>query len=185
MPSLSASKVSASNCSASSEAAPGALANCCRWRARSVPGSGNGWTSTPACPDYRAAPGKSSCRRWPTFEQLGGVSFHKGCYPGQEIIARTQYLGKVKRHLYRAHSSSPIAARQAIYSPANPEHPCGMIVNAAAGADRRLRCPGDCPGELRRRRRSGNCHPGRRAHRLAAACALSGDRRARHCQQCA
>jgi folate-binding protein YgfZ len=61
----------------------------------------------------------------------GRVSFHKGCYPGQEIVARTQYLGKVKRHLYRAHSASPMAAGQAIYSPANPEHPCGMIVNAA------------------------------------------------------
>jgi folate-binding protein YgfZ len=65
------------------------------------------------------------------FEQLGAVSFHKGCYPGQEIIARTQYLGKVKRHLYRVHSASPMAAGQAIYSPANPEHPCGMVVNAA------------------------------------------------------
>jgi folate-binding protein YgfZ len=65
------------------------------------------------------------------FDQLGGVSFHKGCYPGQEIIARTQYLGKVKRHLYRAHSSTPIAPGSKIYSPANPEHPCGMIVNAA------------------------------------------------------
>jgi folate-binding protein YgfZ len=33
------------------------------------------------------------------FEKIGGVSFHKGCYPGQEVVARTQYLGKVKRHL--------------------------------------------------------------------------------------
>ena len=65
------------------------------------------------------------------FERLGGVSFHKGCYPGQEIIARTQYLGKVKRHLYRAHSASPIAAGNAIFSPANPDHPCGMVANAA------------------------------------------------------
>lgn len=66
------------------------------------------------------------------FERLGGVSFHKGCYPGQEVIARTQYLGKVKRHLYRAHSRSPMGAGTAIYSPANPEHPCGMVANAAA-----------------------------------------------------
>ena len=65
------------------------------------------------------------------FERSGGVSFHKGCYPGQEIIARTQYLGKVKRHLYRIHSGSPIAIGDAIYSPANPEHPCGMVANAA------------------------------------------------------
>ncbi|SBT04067.1 Folate-binding protein YgfZ [Candidatus Accumulibacter aalborgensis] len=65
------------------------------------------------------------------FERLGAVSFHKGCYPGQEIIARTQYLGKVKRHLYRAHSASPMAAGNAIFSPANPDHPCGMVANAA------------------------------------------------------
>jgi len=33
---------------------------------------------------------------------VAGVSFSKGCYPGQEIVARTQYLGKVKRRTYRA-----------------------------------------------------------------------------------
>ncbi|MDD5241780.1 MAG: folate-binding protein YgfZ [Sulfuricella sp.] len=37
------------------------------------------------------------------FEVLSGVSFNKGCYTGQEIVARTQYLGKVKRRLYLAH----------------------------------------------------------------------------------
>ena len=31
------------------------------------------------------------------FEQIGAVSFTKGCYPGQEIVARARYLGKVKR----------------------------------------------------------------------------------------
>ncbi len=31
------------------------------------------------------------------FEKLGGVSFKKGCYPGQEIVARSQYLGKIKK----------------------------------------------------------------------------------------
>jgi folate-binding protein YgfZ len=65
------------------------------------------------------------------FEQLGGVSFHKGCYPGQEVIARTQYLGKVKRHLYRVHSASAIDIGHAIYSTDNPDRPCGMIANAA------------------------------------------------------
>lgn len=66
-----------------------------------------------------------------SFEQLGGVSFHKGCYPGQEVVARTQYLGKVKRHLYRIGSAAPLAAGQAIYSPENPDHPCGLVSNAA------------------------------------------------------
>ncbi len=31
------------------------------------------------------------------YDQIGAVSFSKGCYPGQEIVARTHYLGKVKR----------------------------------------------------------------------------------------
>lgn len=35
------------------------------------------------------------------LQNLGGVSFEKGCYVGQEIIARTQYLGTLKRHLHR------------------------------------------------------------------------------------
>ncbi|TXT31776.1 MAG: glycine cleavage T protein (aminomethyl transferase) [Rhodocyclaceae bacterium] len=42
------------------------------------------------------------------FEKIGGVSFHKGCYPGQEIVARTQYLGKVKRHLHRVTSAQEL-----------------------------------------------------------------------------
>lgn len=35
------------------------------------------------------------------FELIGGVSFNKGCYPGQEIVARMQYLGKLKKRMYR------------------------------------------------------------------------------------
>lgn len=36
--------------------------------------------------------------QWLGFDELGAVNFRKGCYPGQEIVARTKYLGKVKRH---------------------------------------------------------------------------------------
>ena len=35
------------------------------------------------------------------LQQLGGVSFQKGCYTGQEIVARMEYLGKLKRRMYR------------------------------------------------------------------------------------
>lgn len=35
------------------------------------------------------------------LQSLGGVSFKKGCYTGQEIVARMQYLGRLKRRLYR------------------------------------------------------------------------------------
>lgn len=65
------------------------------------------------------------------FDRLGGVSFHKGCYPGQEIVARTQYLGKVKRHLYRLHAGVAIAAGDDLQSPESPDHACGKVVIAA------------------------------------------------------
>ena len=36
------------------------------------------------------------------LDLLGGISFDKGCYPGQEVVARLRYLGKLKRRMYRA-----------------------------------------------------------------------------------
>jgi folate-binding protein YgfZ len=65
------------------------------------------------------------------FERIGGVSFNKGCYPGQEVVARTRYLGRSKRHLYRIHADEPIQAGMLIFS-GTPDQPCGQIANAAA-----------------------------------------------------
>ena len=42
------------------------------------------------------------------WHQLGGISFKKGCYTGQEVVARLQYLGKSKRQLVRIHSSDEV-----------------------------------------------------------------------------
>jgi folate-binding protein YgfZ len=69
------------------------------------------------------------------FDRIGGVSFNKGCYPGQEVVARTHYLGKVKRHLYRIHATAPLAAGQPVFPATTPEQTCGQIVNAAATPD--------------------------------------------------
>ncbi|MFC5512522.1 YgfZ/GcvT domain-containing protein [Massilia jejuensis] len=74
------------------------------------------------------------------LELLGGVNFKKGCYPGQEIVARSQYLGKLKRRTALARVGDAAArAGDEVYSPADPEQPCGMVVNAApnglGGAD--------------------------------------------------
>ncbi|MCX8085940.1 MAG: folate-binding protein YgfZ [Rhodocyclaceae bacterium] len=62
---------------------------------------------------------------------VGGVSFQKGCYPGQEIVARSQYLGKVKRRMYRARFDSPVAPGMEIFTPEAGEQHCGAIVLAA------------------------------------------------------
>ena len=66
------------------------------------------------------------------FDRIGGVSFHKGCYPGQEVVARARYLGKVKRHLYRTRAAAPLAAGGSIFPAATPDRACGQIVSAAA-----------------------------------------------------
>lgn len=49
------------------------------------------------------------------FELIGGVSFKKGCYPGQEIVARSQYLGKVKRRMFRARIAAAAQPGEALY----------------------------------------------------------------------
>lgn len=64
------------------------------------------------------------------FDVIGGVNFKKGCYPGQEIVARTHYLGKVKRRMFLASANvEKIQAGTEIFSSAEPDQPCGMIVN--------------------------------------------------------
>lgn len=66
------------------------------------------------------------------LELIGGVSFTKGCYPGQEIVARTQYLGKLKRRTYRMHVDSlTAAAGQEVFSPEMNGQPSGKIMLAA------------------------------------------------------
>jgi folate-binding protein YgfZ len=65
------------------------------------------------------------------FELIGGVSFQKGCYPGQEIVARTQYLGKLKRRMYLAHLDVAAAPGSELFSPDLPDQACGMVVNSA------------------------------------------------------
>ncbi len=65
------------------------------------------------------------------FELVGGVNFKKGCYPGQEIVARSQYLGKLKRRMMLASIGTTEArAGMEVFSAADPDQPCGMIVNA-------------------------------------------------------
>ena len=70
------------------------------------------------------------------LEILGGVNFKKGCYPGQEIVARSQYLGKLKRRTALASIASADASPgDEVFDLADPEQPCGMVVNAAPNGD--------------------------------------------------
>ncbi|MBN9133777.1 MAG: folate-binding protein YgfZ [Nitrosospira multiformis] len=75
------------------------------------------------------------------LDALGGISFQKGCYPGQEIVARTQYLGKVKRRMYLANVRAetcelPIEAGDELFSTGlGGEQSAGMVVNPASSSD--------------------------------------------------
>lgn len=66
---------------------------------------------------------------------VGGVSFTKGCYPGQEIVARTQYLGKIKRRMYRARLETAAVAGTPLYAPETGDQHCGTVVISAPTAD--------------------------------------------------
>lgn len=62
---------------------------------------------------------------------VGGVSFQKGCYPGQEIVARTQYLGKVKRRMYRVKLDEAFPPGTNVFTPEAGDQHCGSIVLCA------------------------------------------------------
>ena len=67
------------------------------------------------------------------LDLLGGINFKKGCYTGQEIVARTHYLGKVKRRTHLAHVMTTQAPKPGdpVYGMDSSE-PVGMVANAAA-----------------------------------------------------
>ena len=69
------------------------------------------------------------------FELLGGVSFDKGCYTGQEIVARAQHLGKVKRRMFLANVAAAAAAGDELYSEDLGDQASGMVVNSEASPD--------------------------------------------------
>ena len=88
-------------------------------RVRGAGGEGNARPAGSACWDWlniragipviTAATQEQFVPQMANLELIGGVSFKKGCYPGQEIVARMQYLGKLKRRMYLAHLESDTA----------------------------------------------------------------------------
>ena len=66
------------------------------------------------------------------YESVDGVNFKKGCYPGQEVVARSQFRGTLKRRAYLAHAEAPLAAGQEVFAAADPGQPCGLVAQAAA-----------------------------------------------------
>ena len=65
------------------------------------------------------------------YESVGGVSFKKGCYPGQEVVARSQFRGTLKRRAVLMHGALALAAGDEVFDLQDPEQSCGTVVQAA------------------------------------------------------
>lgn len=71
------------------------------------------------------------------LDLIGGVSYDKGCYPGQEIVARMHYRGTLKQRMYLANIGSAERPEpgEKLYSPDFGEQACGTVVNATRSPD--------------------------------------------------
>lgn len=68
------------------------------------------------------------------YESVGGVNFKKGCYPGQEVVARSQFRGTLKRRAFVVNitneNSQPFVSQE-LFHESDAEQPCGMVVQVA------------------------------------------------------
>jgi len=85
------------------------------------------------CPETREA----FVPQMVNLQLVDGLSFKKGCYPGQEIVARMQYLGKLKRRMYKARTDTEARPQPGadIFSAADESQPVGQLVSAAPHPD--------------------------------------------------
>jgi tRNA-modifying protein YgfZ len=69
------------------------------------------------------------------YELIDGVNFQKGCYPGQEVVARSQYRSTAKRRMFLFQTAGPATAGTEVFHSADAEQPAGLVVNAAMQSD--------------------------------------------------
>jgi hypothetical protein len=65
------------------------------------------------------------------YESVGGVNFKKGCYPGQEVVARSQFRGTLKRRAFLVHGDAPMAVGDEVFSSTEADQPAGLVVQCA------------------------------------------------------
>ena len=79
------------------------------------------------------------------YESVGGVNFKKGCYPGQEVVARSQFRGTLKRRAYLVQidttdvqpNAQPLVGQE-IFHESDAEQPCGTVVQVAKNPENAL-----------------------------------------------
>ncbi|MDC8785295.1 CAF17-like 4Fe-4S cluster assembly/insertion protein YgfZ [Roseateles koreensis] len=102
------------------------------WQWRSVQ-SGLAWVSL--------ATSEAFVPQMINLELLDGVNFKKGCYPGQEVVARSQYRGTLKRRtqLFELPTpAQPPVPGQEIFHSDDPDQPAGLVANVAQRAGQSL-----------------------------------------------
>ena len=82
--------------------------------------------------DVQAATFEAFVPQMLNFESVDGVNFKKGCYPGQEVVARSQFRGILKRRTYVASSTLPLQAGQEIFNSNDATQPAGQVVQSVA-----------------------------------------------------
>lgn len=65
------------------------------------------------------------------YESIGGVNFKKGCYPGQEVVARSQFRGTLKRRAFIVHAEAEVQAGSEVFAASDAEQAAGTVVQAA------------------------------------------------------
>lgn len=65
------------------------------------------------------------------YESVGAVSFKKGCYPGQEVVARSQFRGAIKRRAFVGQVAGAAQAGQDVYAADDAEQPVGLVAQTA------------------------------------------------------
>lgn len=89
-------------------------------------------------PEVYAATSEAFVPQMVNLQIVEGVSFRKGCYPGQEVVARMQYLGKLKRRMYLAHidtAARPEPGSNLFSASVDSGQGAGKIVTSAAHPD--------------------------------------------------
>jgi hypothetical protein len=79
-----------------------------------------------------AATGERFVPQAVNLDLVGGVNFQKGCYPGQEVVARSQYRGSLKRRGFVVDSMAPLHPGQELFHSDDPAQPAGAVVLAGA-----------------------------------------------------
>lgn len=69
------------------------------------------------------------------YESVGGINFKKGCYPGQEVVARSQFRGTLKRRTVLVHCDTALAAGEEVFSNTDGTQPAGLVAQGAASPE--------------------------------------------------